>query len=122
MAEAGRILHHLKNNIEDPRNTVLITGWQAPHTLGRRLVDKEPVVKIFGEPYQLNAQVEKMNGLSAHADRGELLDWVGHFQTRPQHTYIVHGEEPVSLTFADTLRQQGLKDVNVPHLGESFVV
>jgi metallo-beta-lactamase family protein len=122
MAEAGRILHHLKNNIEDPRNTILITGWQAPHTLGRRLVDKEPVVKIFGEEYQLKAQVEKMNGLSAHADRDELLDWVGHFGTRPRHTYIVHGEEPVSLKFAETLRQQGLADVNVPHLGESFVV
>ena len=122
MAEAGRILHHLKNNIEDPRNTILITGWQAPHTLGRRLVDKHPIVKIFGEEYQLKAQVEKMNGLSAHADRDEMLDWVGHFRTRPRHTYIVHGEEPVSLKFAETLRQQGLSDVHVPHLGESFVV
>jgi len=122
MAEAGRILHHLKNNIEDSRNTILITGWQAPHTLGRRLVDKDPIVKIFGEEYQLKAQVEKMNGLSAHADRDELLDWVGHFRTRPRHTYIVHGEEPVSLKFAETLRQQGLPDVNVPYLGESFTV
>lgn len=122
MAEAGRILHHLKNNIEDSRNTILITGWQAPHTLGRRLVDKDPIVKIFGEEYQLKAQVEKMNGLSAHADRGELLDWVGHFRTRPRHTYIVHGEEEVSLKFAESLRQQGLPDVNVPYLGQSFVV
>lgn len=122
MAEAGRILHHLKNNIEEPKNTVLITGWQAPNTLGRRLVDRERTVRIFGEEYQLKAQVEKMNGLSAHADRNELLDWVGHFQMRPRHTYIVHGEEPVALTFAETLRQQGLEDVNVPFMGESFVV
>lgn len=122
MAEAGRILHHLKNNVEDERNTILITGWQAPHTLGRRLVDKEPIVKIFGEPYELKAKVEKMNGLSAHADRDELLNWVGHFKTRPRHTYIVHGEEQVALTFADTLRQQGLQDVNVPYIGQSFVV
>lgn len=122
MAEAGRILHHLKNNVEDPRNTILITGWQAPHTLGRRLVERQPVVKIFGEEYQLKAQVEKMSGLSAHADRDELLNWVGHFKTRPRHTYIVHGEEQVALTFADTLRQQGLQDVNVPYIGQSFVV
>ncbi|MEI2611463.1 MAG: MBL fold metallo-hydrolase [Candidatus Promineifilaceae bacterium] len=122
MAEAGRILHHLKNNIEDPRNTILITGWQAPNTLGRRLVEKEPLVRIFGEEYQLNAHVEKMNGLSAHADRSELLDWVSHFKTRPRHTYIVHGEEPVSLAFADSLRLQGLTDVNVPHMGETFVI
>ncbi len=122
MAEAGRILHHLKNNVEDPRNTVLITGWQAANTLGRRLVERQPVVKIFGEEYELKAQVEKMSGLSAHADRDELLNWVGHFKTRPRHTYIVHGEEKVALTFADTLRQQGLEDVNVPFMGESFVV
>src|SRR5690606_12453366 len=69
MAEAGRILHHLKNNIEDPRNTILIVGWMAPHTLGRRLVEKQPVVKIFGEEYQLNAQVVTINGFSGHADR-----------------------------------------------------
>jgi metallo-beta-lactamase family protein len=120
MAEAGRILHHLKNNIEDPRNTILIFGWQAPHTLGRRIVEKQSKVKIFGEEYMLRAQVATINGLSAHADRSELLEWAGHFKKRPHHTYIVHGEEDASLSLADALRQQGFQDVNVPQLGQSF--
>lgn len=123
MAEAGRILHHLKNNIEDPRNTILITGWQAPNTLGRRIVEKQPIVRIFGEEYELKAQVEVINGFSAHADKNELLTWTGHFKKRPSHTYIVHGEEDVSLAFAETLRRkQGFPDVHVPELGQSFAV
>ncbi|VAW43558.1 Metallo-beta-lactamase family protein, RNA-specific [hydrothermal vent metagenome] len=123
MAEAGRILHHLKNNIEDSRNTILIVGWQAPHTLGRRLVEKQPKVRIFGEEYQLKAQVATINGLSAHADRRELLEWTGHLQKPPSHTYIVHGEEDVSLDFAEALRrEQGFPDVQVPQLGQKFKV
>ncbi len=123
MAEAGRILHHLKNNIEDPRNTVLIVGWQAPNTLGRRLVDREPRVRIFGEEYELKAQVEKINGFSAHADRDELLAWTGHLRARPLHTFIVHGEEDASLAFAESLRQlHQFPEVQVPELGQSFIV
>lgn len=123
MAEAGRILHHLKNNVEDPRNTILIVGWQAPNTLGRRIVEKQPKVKILGEEYQLNAQVASINGFSAHADRTELLEWTGHLQNPPQHTFIVHGEEEVSLAFAESLKQeQGFPHVQVPHLGQSFTV
>ncbi|MCB8944719.1 MAG: MBL fold metallo-hydrolase [Ardenticatenaceae bacterium] len=123
MAEAGRILHHLKNNVEDPRNTILIVGWQAPHTLGRRLVEKQPEVKIFGEVHQLRAQVETINGLSAHADRGELLAWTGHFEKRPLHTFIVHGEEDASLSLAEALQKdQGFTNVHVPHLGQKFTV
>jgi metallo-beta-lactamase family protein len=120
MAEAGRILHHLKNNIEDPRNTVLIVGWQAPHTLGRRLVEKQARVKIFGEEYILRAQVVTINGFSAHADRSELLEWAAHFQKRPEHSYIVHGEEDASLSLAEALRSQGFQDVNVPQLGQGY--
>ena len=123
MAEAGRILHHLKNNVEDPRNTILIVGWQAPHTLGRRIVEKQPTVRIFGEEYQLKAQVATINGLSAHADRAELLEWTGHLQKRPSHSFIVHGEEEAALSFAEALRlQQGFKNVAVPHLGQKFKV
>ncbi len=123
MAEAGRILHHLKNNVEDPRNTVLIVGWQAPHTLGRRIVEKQPKIRIFGEEYQLKAEVATINGLSAHADRAELLEWSGHLQKRPSHTFIVHGEEDASLSFADALRQeQGFANVIVPQLGQKFTI
>ena len=122
MAEAGRILHHLKNNIEDPNNTILIVGWQAPNTLGRRLVEKQRRVRIFGEEYDLRAQVITINGFSAHAGRSELLDWTGHFRKRAEHTYIVHGEEEASFALADALHDQGYKDVNVPELGQSFTV
>src|SRR5690606_18611471 len=122
MAEAGRILHHLKNNVEDPRNTILIVGWMAPHTLGRRLVEKQPVVKIFGEEYQLNAQVVTINGFSGHADRSELLEWAGNFHRRPQHTFIVHGEEEAAEALQQGLTGQGFKQVVVPHLGQSFEV
>ncbi len=103
MAEAGRIQHHLKNNIEDERNTILIVGWQAPETLGRRIVEKQQVVKIFGEEYRLNAQVEVINGFSAHADRDELLNWVNAMRKKPDHTFLVHGDEPVAEAFAGTL-------------------
>lgn len=121
MAEAGRILHHLKNNIEDPRNTILIVGWQAPHTLGRRIVERQPEVKIFGEPYSLNAQVATINGFSAHADRSELLSWAGGLKTPPKHTYIVHGEEDASFALANALKTKlGFDNVSVPELGQTF--
>ena len=123
MAEAGRILHHLKNNVEDPRNTILIVGWQAPDTLGRRIVEQQPEVKILGETYQLRAQVEVINGFSAHADRGELLEWAGHLRRRPAHTFIVHGEEDSSFALADGLRRKhGFGNVAVPELHQSFEV
>jgi len=122
MAEAGRILHHLKNNIEDPRNTILIVGWQAPNTLGRRIVEKQPKVRILGEEYELKAEVVTINGLSAHADRSELLDWTGHFSTKAAHTFIVHGEAEASLVMAEAMRGQGSRDVNVPELGQAFSI
>lgn len=123
MAEAGRILHHLKNNVEDPRSTILIVGWQAPHTLGRRIVERQPQVRIFGDAYDLQAQVEKINGLSAHADRTELLEWTGRLQERPLHTFIVHGEEDASFALAKALREeQGFEHVTVPELNQTFSV
>ena len=123
MAEAGRILHHLKNNVEDPRNTILIVGWQAPHTLGRRLVEKQKEVKVFGESYQLRAQVETLNGLSAHADRSELLDWTGHLVKRPHHTFIVHGEDEAALALADALQKEHkFSNVYVPNRGQRFTI
>lgn len=122
MAEAGRILHHLKNNIEDPKNAILIVGWQAPDTLGRRILNKEPRVKIFGEEYNLNAEVLKLNGMSGHAGRSMLISWVNAFKKKPSHTFVIHGEEDVSLTFAETLRKEGLNNVKVPELGETCTV
>jgi metallo-beta-lactamase family protein len=122
MCEAGRILHHLKNNIEDPRNTVLIVGWQAPHTLGRRLVERQPVVKIFGEEYQLKASVKTINGFSAHADRDELLRYTQQLApSQLRAAYVVHGEDAASESLAEGLRNLGIGRVVVPNLGEEFL-
>ena len=121
MAETGRILHHLKNNIEDPRSTVLITGFQAPETLGRRLVDGHKRVKIFGEDYDVRARVVSLNGLSGHADRSELLAWAKRLQPPPAHTFLVHGEPDAAFALADSLRVQlGFGNVHVPEMGQNF--
>lgn len=123
MAESGRILHHLKNNIEDPRNTILIVGWQAPNTLGRRLVERQPRVKIFGEDYDLKAQVATMNSLSAHADHSELLAWADHLSPRPRQTFLVHGEPESAFALAASLKSElDFPDVQVPELGQSFTL
>lgn len=116
MCEAGRILHHLKNNIEDGRNTVLIVGFQAGHTLGRRIVDREPKVRIFGEEYKLRAKVEIINGYSAHADRSELLNWIRSAREggRLQKVFVVHGDPPKSQALAQGIRGLGGPDVLVP--------
>lgn len=120
MAENGRILHHLRNNIENPRNTILIVGWQAPYTLGRRLADKEKQVRIFGEPFKVNAKVKILNGFSGHADRSELLEWAGHFTKRPQKTFLVHGELEAAEALAADLRLQGFPEVFIPEMGQTF--
>ena len=121
MCEAGRILHHLKNNVEDPRNTVLIVGWQAPHTLGRRLVEGQSTVKIFGEEYSLKARVETINGFSAHADRNELLDYARQLGAkRLKSVFVVHGEEASSQALAYGLNSLGVENAIVPQLGEEF--
>ena len=92
MCEAGRILHHLRNHITDPRNTVLITGYQAEHTLGRKLLERHREVPIFGDPIPLRAEVQKLNELSAHADQRELLQWLEPITPRLKKVFLVHGE------------------------------
>ena len=115
MCEAGRILHHLKNNIEDPRNTILITGWQAENTLGRRIVERQPQVKIFGEMYQLRAKVEVITGYSAHADHTELLDYVRTIKGDTlKQIYLVHGEPEASRALGQNLQEMGGFKVVVP--------
>jgi metallo-beta-lactamase family protein len=122
MMEAGRILHHVKNNIEDPRSTVLIVGWQAPETLGRRLVDGVKRVKIFGEEYESRAKVEVLNGFSGHADHNELLTWAAAMKRRPRRTFLVHGElEAANALSADLQKNLGLK-VDIPEWKQTFDV
>ncbi len=123
MAEHGRILHHLRNRIGDPENTILIVGWQAPNTLGRRLVEGEPIVRIFGEEHKVRARVEVLNGFSGHADRNELLEWAGAINKRPRRTFLVHGEEASAFALRDALQDElGFEEVAVPKLHQSFVL
>ncbi|MBN1399250.1 MAG: MBL fold metallo-hydrolase [Anaerolineae bacterium] len=123
MCEAGRILHHLKNNIEDSRNTVLFVGFQAEHTLGRRILEGHEQVPIFGEPYTLRAQVERIDGYSAHADRNELLDYIQKLRpSRLKRAIVVHGDEESSLGFEQALHDIGVRKTRVPELGERVTI
>jgi metallo-beta-lactamase family protein len=120
MCEAGRILHHLRNNIEDPRNTVLITGFQAQDTLGRKLVEKWPEVRIFGEPMRVRAEISSLDELSAHADQGELMEWIRPLAPSLRQVFLVHGEPQQSQTLAKLLHSTYNLNVAIPAPGQSF--
>jgi metallo-beta-lactamase family protein len=121
MAEAGRILHHLRNNVEDPRNTIMIVGYCAPHTLGRRIVERRREIKIFGEPFRLRAEVEVMNAYSAHADEPELVRFVSHIDPdRLRRIFLVHGDPERQLALFDALEAAGYGCGHAPARGESI--
>lgn len=121
MAEGGRILHHLKNNIEDPHNTVLLVSFMAENTLGRKLQDGEKRVRIYGESYDVRAAVKVIGGYSAHADQTELLAWVEPLDRRRlQQLFLVHGEPAAADTFSGLLRNQGFSTVTAPERGQTF--
>jgi metallo-beta-lactamase family protein len=119
MCEAGRILHHLRHNVEDERNAVLIVGYQAPDTLGRRLVERRPEVRIFDRVYQLKAEVVVMNGFSSHADREDLLAYFAPLVGKTSKVRLVHGEPDQAESLAKALREKEFADVAVPELGET---
>jgi metallo-beta-lactamase family protein len=119
MAEAGRILHHLAHNAADPRTTILIVGFQAEHTLGRRIVERAPMIRVFGEEMPLRARVEVLNGYSAHADRTELQGWLdavraGNSGRAAPAVYLVHGEPEAQDAFAARLGAAGYASVSTP--------
>jgi metallo-beta-lactamase family protein len=120
MCETGRILHHLRNNIENPRNTVLITGFQAEHTLGRKIVEKQMEVPIFGEPVRLRAEVVKLNELSGHADQNELLQWMKPMVSRLKRVFLVHGEPSQQLALQKAIEGIYGLPVTVPGRGEGY--
>jgi metallo-beta-lactamase family protein len=122
MCEQGRILHHLRNNIEDPRNTVLITGFQAQDTLGRKLVEKWPEVRIFGEPMRVRAEISSLDELSGHADQGELMRWIEPLAPSLRRVFLVHGEPQQSAALAKRLHAEYGLDVTVPVPGQSFEI
>jgi metallo-beta-lactamase family protein len=120
MATAGRIKHHLKNNLGDPRNTILFVGYQAQGTLGRVIQQGTDPVRIFGEMHPVRASIETIEGFSAHADREELLGWFDALGSVPLRTFVVHGEESVAVHFASTLHERAGADAIAPKPGQSF--
>lgn len=123
MMEAGRILHHLRNRIEDPKNTILVVGWQAPDTLGRRILEGAETVRIFGEEHKVRAEVVQLHGFSGHADRNELLAWAGAMQKKPQRTFLVHGEPESAESLAEGLKTTlGFGRIDIPDMHQTFKV
>ncbi|HEX7401619.1 MAG TPA: MBL fold metallo-hydrolase RNA specificity domain-containing protein, partial [candidate division Zixibacteria bacterium] len=114
MCESGRILHHLKNNIEDPNNTIMVVGFMAQNTLGRRIVERRKKIKIFGEEYPLKARVEVFDAFSAHADRSGLLEYVENTKDSLEGIFVVHGEEEQSQALAEGIRSLGIQNVMIP--------
>ena len=133
MCEAGRILHHLRYKIHNPKNTILIVGFNAQHTLGRRIeelglayeksgrIDEPPIVKILNKEYPLKAKVEKIGGFSAHADKNEMLQFLKQSNLRIKKIALVHGEEEQSIPFADMLNKEGYSTF-IPKRGETFQI
>lgn len=122
MCEAGRIKFHLRSNLPRRDSTILITGFQAAGTLGRRLVDGVKRVRLLGEDIPVRADLYTLGGLSAHADRSALLAWLGHFRDRPRQVFVVHGEDSVATGFAADLQRQFGWDAQVPLPGHSVVL
>jgi metallo-beta-lactamase family protein len=122
MAESGRILHHLKNNIENPKNTVCIVSWQAPDTLGRRLADGEKQVRIFGEVYNRRAEVAIVNGLSGHAGQDLLMRYAANVKETVKKIFLVHGEEKQAGILMGKLREQNIREVYYPELHASLEI
>lgn len=120
MCEAGRVLHHLKNNVTQRRNAVMIIGYQAEHTLGRRIAEGQKRIRIFGETYTMRARVAVFDEFSAHADRDGLLAFVEGMRRPPRRTVVVHGEEEQALALGRTLSKSGLSNVSVPLDGETI--
>ena len=105
MAEAGRVRHHLKNNVGDPKNLVLFIGYCADHTLGAQILSGKNPVNIFGEPYEVKAKVAAIDAWSGHADKNELRRYVSAITGNLKKICVVHGEEEQALAFAETLKQ-----------------
>ena len=120
MCEAGRIRHHLKHNLWRPECTILFVGFQAQGTLGRSIVEGAKHVKLFGEEIEIHAHIEKLVGISGHADKNGLLDWLGGFEHFPKKVFVVHGEDAVCDIFADTIHSVFKADATAPFSGTVY--
>lgn len=117
MLEVGRVLHHLRHNIEDPRNTLLIVSWQAPHTLGRRMIERKKQVKIYGEVYEPKIEVQSIQGFSAHAGQDFLLEYALRVKGRAKDVFLVHGEDRGAEPLMALMKQEGMENVHYPKRG-----
>ena len=123
MAEGGRILHHLANNIANPKNLLLFVGYAAEHTLARRLMELRERVNIFGEEFKVKCQIKVMDYFSAHADQGELIDYLRLNRTEKlKNVFLVHGEEEQALPLREKIVQKGYRHVAFPNSGEKFEI
>lgn len=120
MCEAGRIRHHLKHNLWRPECTILFVGYQANGTLGRALVEGMPEVKLFGETIEVRAHIEQLAGISGHADKNGLIDWLHGFKQKPERVFVVHGEAAVCDAFTECLKNEYGYDAVAPYSGSSF--
>ena len=122
MCEVGRIKHHLKHNIWNPKNTILFVGYQAPGTLGRKIVDGSKTVKIFGEDISVNARIEYIEGYSGHADQEGLLNFVYSFLKKPAHIFLVHGEQEGQKELKQKIQETTQIPVTIPEFGETYTL
>ena len=120
MCEVGRIKHHLKHNIWNPNSTILFVGYQAPGTLGRKIVDGDKMVKIFGEEIAVHARIEYIEGYSGHADQEALMDFVYSFRNKPKHIFLVHGEPEGQEILKDKLVKELQLPISIPDYGETY--
>ena len=120
MCEAGRIRHHLKHNLWRPECTILFVGYQAIGTLGRNIIEGEKEVRLFGETITVNAHIEELAGVSGHADKKGLLNWVNHFEKKPERVFVVHGEDLVCEDFTKCLKEEYSYNAFAPYSGACF--
>lgn len=120
MCEAGRIRHHLKHNLWRPECTILFVGYQAVGTLGRSIIEGTDEVRLFGEPIQVRAQIKQLGGMSGHADKDGLIDWISGFKEKPKKVFVVHGEDSVCTGFAECLKIEYGQRAYAPYSGTVF--
>lgn len=122
MCEVGRIKHHLKHNIWNPKSTILFVGYQAPGTLGRKIVDGAKKVRIFDEDFNVKARIEYIEGYSGHADQEWLLNFVYSFLKKPKHIFLVHGEPESQLVLKNKIVENTGIGVTIPSFGETYTL
>lgn len=120
MCEGGRVLHHLKHCVQDEDNIILIVGFQAENTLGRRIVERHDPIRILGEEMALKAKVEVINALSAHADRAGLVNWLDEVKDNVRHAFAVHGEPDKVNAMVEILKEHGIPNAIAPSPGQTY--